>query len=29
MNNEFIDKAFQIRNKYFADTRGILSGEPK
>ena len=28
MNNEFIDKAFQIRNKYFADTRGILSGEP-
>lgn len=26
MNNSFIERAFQLRNKYFADTRGILSG---
>ena len=27
MNNSFIENAFQLRNKYFADTRGILSGD--
>jgi DNA mismatch repair protein MutS len=26
MNNSFIESAFKLRNKYFADTRGILSG---
>ena len=25
MNVDFLDAAFQIRNKYFADTRGVLS----
>ena len=27
MNHSFIENAFQLRSKYFADTRGILSGD--
>ena len=27
MNNDFIEEAFSIRNKYFPEARGILSGD--